>query len=505
MTAAPQARRASEGRPRLGARSLAAAPLHVARPRYDRAELTAGIVHIGIGAFHRAHQAVYVEDLLERRFGPYGIIGVSLRSPSVRDALAPQDGLYTLIQRDGARTDFRIVGSVKQVLVAPENPAAVLDALTASATRLVTITVTEKGYCLAPDGRLDLAHPEIVHDLAHPATPRSAVGFLVEALHRIRAAGLRPPTILSCDNLPSNGDTLRRALRDFAARRDGELARWIEDAVAVPASMIDRIVPATTAADRAEVAEALGLEDRGAVVAEPFRQWVVESDLAPGMPALDEVGVELVTNIAPYERMKLRLLNGCHSALAYLGQLAGYEYVADAMGDPALRRFLDRMMRMEIAPTLAEFSPGRLADYAAQVLARFGNRAVKHRTWQIAMDGSQKLPQRLLGTIADRLRAGAPLGRLALAVAAWMRFLGARDDRGMPIAISDPRADELMAWAAPGQSDAAIVGNLLDRSRIFPPELAASPVLRQALTGALSSLRERGAKEVLRMPAYGGS
>jgi fructuronate reductase len=490
---------------RLEGRYLAALPAGIRRPAYDRTRLEPGIVHLGIGAFHRAHQAVYVDDLLHKRFGPWGIIGISLRHGAVRDALEPQDGLYTLVVRESARVDYRVIGSVRSVLLASENPEAVLRCLTAPATRLVTATVTEKGYCLAPGGRLDPDHPEIKRDLEAPHSPTSAIGFLVEALRRLRAAGTAPPTILSCDNLPANGRTLRRALLDYASLRGGDLAGWIEETVAVPSTMVDRIVPATTDADRAEVKAALSVEDLGAVVGEPFSQWVIENRLGDGFPNLTEVGVELVPDVAPHERMKLRMLNGCHSSIAYLGQLAGYEFVADALDDPNLRRFLERMMAEEIAPTLPEFPMRQLAAYGAQLVRRFENRAIRHRTWQIAMDGSQKLPQRLLGTIEDRLRSNASVARLTLAVASWMRFLGGKDDRGQAIAVSDPRAEELTRWAGLPQGDGDIVANLVDRSGIFPAALQRSESFRRELVDAVALLRRVGVREALKRSAYGGA
>jgi fructuronate reductase len=505
VTAAPQVWAATAPRARLDDRCLAALPAGIRRPTYDRARLEPGIVHIGIGAFHRAHQAVYIDDFLHKQFGPWGIVGISLRHGAVRDALEPQGGLYTLVERESSHIDYRVIGSVVSVLLATQDPEAVLRRLTVPATSLVTVTVTEKGYCLAPGGRLDPDHPEIRRDLEARHAPRSAIGFLVEALRRIRAAGTAPPSILSCDNLPSNGRTLHRALVDFAALRSDDLAGWIEGTVAVPSTMVDRIVPATTDADMAEVKTALAIEDRGPVVGEPFRQWVVENRLGHGFPNLAEAGVEIVADVAPHERMKLRMLNGCHSSIAYLGQLAGHEFVADAMDDRSLRRFLERMMAEEVAPTLLEFSGQRLAGYAAQLIRRFENRAIRHRTRQIAMDGSQKLPQRLLGTVEDRLRKHASIARLALAVAAWVRFLGGKDDRGRAIEVSDPRARELTAWAEMSQSDDEIVANLVDRSGIFPAAVQQSEIFRRELVQAVALLRGVGVREALKRPAYGGT
>ncbi len=490
---------------RLTPDRLTALPARVVRPDYDRRQAGTGIVHLGIGAFHRAHQAVYVDELNRRRSGPFAITGVSLRHGAVRDALEPQDGLYTVVIRDTARIDYRVIGSVRRVLLAPEDPRAVLDRLVDPATRLVTLTVTEKGYCLAPDRSLDPAHPEIAHDLASPEAPRTAIGFLVEAMRRIRAAGTAPPTVLSCDNLPSNGQLLRRTLAAFAARRAPDLGRWIEASVAVPSAMIDRIVPATTEQDLSDVAAALGVADPGAVVAEPFSQWVIEESVAEGFPDFAAVGVEMVADVAPYERLKLRMLNGCHSSIAYLSQLAGYAFVAEALDDPNMRRFIARMMAEEIAPTLAEFTTQRLADYAATVIRRFENKAMRHRTWQIAMDGSQKLPQRLIGTLADRVQSGAPFGRIALALAAWFRFLAGSDDGGGRIEVSDPRAREMAVLVDSGLPESVAVDNMLRRSGLFPPALAGSAALAAALADDLRLLRHHGARSVLAMQEFGGN
>lgn len=505
MTTPPQPRAAGNTLTRLGPRHLESLPEGWSRPQYDRTQVDCGIVHLGIGAFHRAHQAVYVDALLAQQIGPWGIVGVSLRSPAVRDALLPQGGLYTLVTRAAGGADYRVIGSVKSVLVAPENPEAVLRYLTDRKTRLVTLTVTEKGYCLAPSGRLDMTHPEILHDLKDPNAPKSAVGFLARALQRLRTDGAPPPTILSCDNLPSNGEKLRDAVTSFLAHEDDRAAQWVEREVAFPSSMVDGIVPATTVADLAEVREALGLDDRAAVVAEPFRQWVVEDRFAAGMPPLRDAGVEITHDVAAYERLKLRMLNGCHSATAYLGQLAGFEYIADALADPSLRRYLEHMMADEIAPTLAGFTPERLREYGAELIRRFENPAIRHRTWQISMDGSQKLPQRLIGTIADRLRAGAGATRLTLAVAAWLRFLGGADDAGRAIKVSDPRAAELMNWASGQQPEKEIVDNIVEHSGLFPPELISNQDFRKKVIETLSTLRRLGAKAALKQAAYGGA
>ena len=481
---------------RLGSDRLAALPADMARPGYDRGALVTGIVHLGIGAFHRAHQAVYTEDALNRAFGPWGICGVSLRSPDTRDALAPQGCLYSVAVRGADAERLRVVGSVTEVLVAPEAPEAVLERLTRPTVRVVTLTVTEKGYCHDPaTGALNEEHAGIRHDVATPHRPQTAPGFLVEALDRRRRAGLAPFTVLSCDNLPSNGDTLAGIVRRFASLRDPELGRWVTDHVAFPNSMVDRIVPATTDDDRAAVARRLGCADAWPVMTEPFTQWVIEDRFPAGRPAWEREGAELVADVHPYELMKLRLLNGSHSTLAYLGFLAGYQTVAEAIADPAYALMIRRLMDEEVTPTLAVPLGADLGRYKAALLERFANPALKHRTWQIAMDGSQKLPQRLLGTIRDRLAAGAPFARLALGVAAWMRYVTGRDERGQPIDVRDPLAERLARIAAQAGSDAAALAPaLLSVREVFGDDLPRNPVFATAVTEALRRLLDVGAR-----------
>ncbi len=478
--------------PRLSNATLAGLPATVARPAYDRRGVGIGIVHLGIGAFHRAHQAAYTDAVLAHD-PAWGISGVSLRSPETRDALAPQDGLYTLAVRDDERQTLRIVGSVVELLVAPENPQAVLARMADPAVRIVSLTVTEKGYCHKPaTGELDEAHPDIVHDLAHPERPRSAPGFIVEALARRRAAGAPPFTLLSCDNLPTNGSVLKRIVTRLAALRDEALGAWVAT-IASPSTMVDRIVPATTDADRIAVAAALAAEDRWPVMTEPFSQWVIEDDFPAGRPAWEKAGAVFTTDVAAFEAMKLRLLNGSHSTLAYLGYLAGAETVAEAMALPGMEALVAGMMAEEIAPTLPPLPGLDLAAYRAALLSRFRNRALRHRTWQIAMDGSQKLPQHLLGTIRDRLAAGAPFQRLALGVAAWMRYVQGVDEAGKAIDMRDPLAGRIAALLAPLDAPEDRGAALLGIGEIFGEDLPADQVFREAVLAALTGLTDRGA------------
>jgi fructuronate reductase len=485
---------------RLDEKMLRQLPALVRTPRYERTALPTGIVHLGIGAFHRAHQAVYTEAAIEAGDRDWGIVGVSLRSTDTRDALQPQDCLYTVGVRSGEGDKFQIVGAIRDILVAPENPQAVLDRLCAASVRIVSLTVTEKGYCHDPaTGDLAGNHPDIVHDLADRESPRSVPGFLVEALARRRAIGLAPFTVVCCDNLPANGKTVHRIVTQFAACRDRDLARYIEDNVAFPSTMVDRIVPATTDEDRARVAAALGASDAWPVMTEPFSQWVIEETFPRGRPDWALSGAQFVADVEPYETMKLRLLNGSHSALAYLGYLAGHETVSAAMADPVMSAFIAELMDEEISPTLHVPADADLAGYKRALRERFRNPALKHRTWQIAMDGTQKLPQRLLGTIRHRLAAGAAFERLALVIAAWMLYVRGIGLDGRPIDVRDPLAVELRRRAdAAGQDPAALVSALLALPAVFGSDLAENSRFRERVTAQVGSLLRDGVTATLR-------
>ncbi len=482
---------------RLSRLTLDRLPEGVRKPDYDPACVTIGIVHLGVGAFHRAHQAVFTEAILGGD-PSWGISGVSLRSPETRDALQPQDGLYTLKIQDGEGEQLQVIGSVVELLCAPEDPEAVLRRMADPATRIVSLTITEKGYCHNPaTGTLDEAHPDIVHDLNNPRQPRSATGFIVEALARRATAGIAPFTLLSCDNLPGNGHVLKRVVKRFAELRDPALTSLVRS-VASPSTMVDRIVPATTDSDRDAIATALGLDDAWPVMTEPFQQWVIENDFPLGRPAWEKAGAVFVEDVAVFEMMKLRLLNGSHSTLAYLGYLAGAETVAEAMALPGMEELVEGLMREEATPTLPPLQGFDLAAYRADLLQRFRNPRLRHRTWQIAMDGSQKLPQRLLGTIRDRLKAGAGYERLALGVAAWMRYARGLDEHGQPIDVRDPHAARIAELVRDIAEPERIVDAYLTMRDVFGADLATSAPFRLALVKALTRLVEEGSTATLR-------
>ncbi len=489
--------------PPLSQATLPCLPPGIRRPGYDRRTVTPGIVHLGVGAFHRAHQAAYVEEALAAGDRGWGIVAASLRSPETRDALAPQDGLYALAVRGRDGEALQIVGAVQKILVAPEDPSALLHAMADPAIRIVGLTVTEKGYCHDPaSGELNEDHPDIRADLAAPTKPRSAIGFLVEALRLRREADTPPFTVLTCDNLPRNGHTVGRVVSRYATLRDPDLGRFIAAEVAFPSTMVDRIVPATTDADRLSISERLGLADAWPVVTEPFTQWVIEDRFTLGRPRFDEFGAKLVADVAPYETMKLRLLNGSHSTLAYLGYLAGYATVAETMEDQAFLRLAKNLMDEETGPTLTLPKDADVDAYKRSLIERFRNKALRHRTWQIAMDGSQKLPQRLLAPARERLAQGAPISRIGLGIAAWMRYVTGTDEKGAPIDVRDPLAERLRGLAEGAGRDARRLSKALIGVReVFGEDLSANARFSAAVTDALALLFEVGAKEAARRTA----
>ncbi|HEU4959443.1 MAG TPA: mannitol dehydrogenase family protein [Sphingomonas sp.] len=440
-----------------------------------------GIVHFGPGAFHRAHQADYIDRLIATD-PRWGVALVSLRSGRTVADLAEQDGLYTLAIRD-AEPSLRILGCHTHLL-GPGDAASTRALLAAPETRLVTTTITEKGYCLGPDGTLDLSHPDIAADLAGEGAPVSAIGWIVAGLADRRAAGLEPFVVMPCDNMADNGAKMRAALLAFAAERDPALADWLASELRVPATMVDSITPASDPTFLADVAEQIGLEDRAAVQREAFVQWVVEDVGAIG-PDLASVGVEVTRDVAGFERAKLRILNGSHSTLAYLGLLRGHVSVAEAMGDGELARFVEAMIVEEIAPMLPAVPGLDLDRYRAAVLQRFRNPVIVHALAQIAYDGSQKLPYRLYDTILANRAAGRMPRRALGAVAGWLAFAVARARSGT--LIVDPLGEELARLGASGDAAAVMAGFTAD-PRLCPPALTGDAAAVETIAGALAAL-----------------
>ncbi|MCX5515403.1 mannitol dehydrogenase [Kaistia algarum] len=477
---------------RLDTQRLAALPAAILRPAYDRAAVRPGIVHLGVGAFHRAHEAVAIDDCLAAGDSGWGIVAASLRSPDTRDALNPQDGLYTVVDRDSEGDRFRVIGAILRVLVAPEDPAALVAAMADPNVRIVSLTVTEKGYTRRSDGTLDEDHPDIRHDLAEWGRPRSALGFLAAALEARKAAGVPPFTALSCDNLPSNGATLKALLTRFAELRSPELGTYVRDKVACSSTMVDRIVPATTDSDRALVDDALGVTDAWPVVTEPYYSWVIEDDFPAGRPDIRTPGVLFVEDVAPYELMKLRLLNGAHSTLAYAGLLLGHDNVAAAFTDPDARALVDALWR-ESAATLPDAGLDS-DDYCARLAIRFGNRALRHKLDQIGTDGSEKLPQRIAMPLRENLAAGRKASAQASAIAFWIAALERRG-KG-EFAFTDPRLDRLTTLAAQADANAA-AGDILALLGLGDQLEAA----RALVSPVLELIRREGARAAIRTVA----
>ena len=453
---------------RLSESNADSLPGHVIRPVYDRDKQQIGIVHLGLGAFHRAHQALYTDDAMNHGDRDWLIAGVSLRSPAVRNELAPQDCLYTVAER-GLEDSIRLVGSIARVHVATESPESVIADIAANATRIVTITVTEKGYHRRAEGSLDLANADIAADLDATSAPRTLYGFLREGLARRRDRGMSGITVISCDNLQENGSKLAALLKDFLERSDPELARWVQRECAFPSTMVDRIVPATTDELRADIEKRIGMRDAACVATESFCQWVIEDHFAGPRPRWEAGGAELVTDVRPYETAKLRILNGAHSALAYLGLERGYHYVHEAIDDVAIRSTCERLMRLEAAGSFTAAHGQNLDVYCDTLLARFANQKLQHRLAQIAMDGSQKIPQRWLATLQDQQRSGRSCSAILEALAAWIVHVKGEGDR-----VDDPAAQLLAKlWVERGRD--GIVSALFGERGHFGTEWVATP------------------------------
>jgi mannitol 2-dehydrogenase len=482
----------------LDERSLPSLPSSVSAPTYDRSRVRPGIVHLGVGAFHRSHQAMYLDRLLEQgEAQDWGICGVGVLSSDrgMAEVMAAQDGLYTLVVKhpDGTH-EARVVGSIVEYLFAPDDPEAVVEKMAAETTRIVSLTVTEGGYNFSPvTGEFDATNPDVVSDLQPGALPRTTFGLVTEALVRRRQRGLAPFTVVSCDNIQGNGNVARRSFTAFAALRDPDLGAWVEREVPFPNSMVDRITPATTDEERAEVGRRFGIEDRWPVVCEPFTQWVLEDEFSLGRPPLEDAGVQVVEDVEPYELMKLRLLNASHQALAYFGYLAGYRLVHEAAQDPLFQKFLLGYMEEEATPTLRPVPGIDLGEYRENLIVRFSNPAIRDTLARLAFDGSERIPKWLLPVIKENLTTGGEIRRSAAVVASWGRYCEGVDEEGRPIEVMDRRRDRLMANARRQRedplaflADRELFGDLVDDERFVSHYRA-----------ALDSLHERGARATL--------
>ena len=466
-------------------------------PSFDRAAVATGIVHFGLGNFHRAHQAMYLDRLMSAGHGlDWGICGVGVMpvDQRMRDVLTAQSGLYTLVLKHADGTfEPRIIGSIHEYLYAPDDPEAVIAKLTDPATKIVSLTITEGGYNIdRVTGNFDLSSPGVAADIAG-AVPQTVFGLVTEALRRRRASGTPPFTVMSCDNIQGNGDTARRSFSAFAEARDPQLAAWIESNVAFPNSMVDRITPVTTDADRAMVLEKFGIEDAWPVVCEPFAQWVLEDDFTLGRPAYEEAGVQLVEDVEPYELMKLRLLNASHQAMAYFGYLMGLTYAHEAAADPLIHELLERFMDEEATPTVPPVPGIDLAEYKATLLERFANPEIKDTLARLCQDTSDRIPKWLVPMVRENLDAQRPIRLSASIIASWARYAEGVDEQGDPIEVVDQLAGTLTAIArAQREHPTAFVAN----REIFG-DLAENSRFTSEYLEALSNLESLGAREAL--------
>jgi mannitol 2-dehydrogenase len=467
-------------------------------PTYSRKEVGQSICHVGVGGFHRAHQALYADDLLQKGKNlEWGLCGIGLlpHDIRIRDVLRDQDYLYTVVERELGHDQARIIGSIVNFLYAPENRETVLEKLASPDTKIVSMTITEGGYYLnQATGEFDDQHPDIKHDLEHPEQPNCSFGYLIEALNRRRQRDQPPFTIMSCDNVQSNGHVAQKMLLAFAELRDPAIRNWLERNGAFPNSMVDRITPATTDAHREFVREKFGIDDAWPVVPEAFRQWVIEDHFLHGRPAWEDAGAEMTSDVLPYEKMKMRLLNASHQTMCYIGMLVGHEYADEAMGDAEIVRFVQRMMDEEVTPILDPVPGIDLEDYKRTLIRRFSNPAIKDTLLRLATEGSARIPKFVLPSIVESLSSGTPNRLLIFTVATWFRYLTGTDDRGRELPIIDPLKDRLQERARRGKEDP---GPLLEISELFPAALTQSSVFVNALSEAMRYLYGEGARAAL--------
>lgn len=466
-------------------------------PAYDRRAVKQSIVHIGVGGFYRAHQAVYLDDLLHLPgHAEWGYCGVGLlpSDDRMRDALLSQDCLYTILERSAHGDRPRVIGSLLDFLYAPDDPEAVLEKMAHPDTRIVSLTITEGGYYVNQgNGEFDPQHPDIVYELAHPQAPRCSFGYLAEALDRRRRRGWAPFTIMSCDNLQNNGDVTRKMLLAFTALRDPDLSAWLAEHGAFPNSMVDRITPATTEEHCTLLRQRFGIEDAWPVMTEPFKQWVIEDHFPGGRPAWELVGAQMTLDVLPYEKMKLRLLNASHQALCYIGMLLGYEYAHEAMADQSIRSLVRAMMEREVTPLLPAVQGIDLSEYKQTLIERFSNPAIRDQLSRIGTEGSARIPKFVLPSVREQLERGGPIKLLAFTVACWFRYLNGADDQGRAMTIIDPFADKLREHAIRGGADPRA---LLSLRELFG-ELSDAPLFVEQVGDALYRLYQQGARLAL--------
>ena len=467
-------------------------------PRYDRQKVGQAILHVGVGGFHRAHQALYSDDLLNQgEDAQWGLCGLGLlkHDARLRDVMRSQDCLYTLVERSLEGDTARIIGSIVDFSFAPDDPQKILEQMASPTTRIVSLTITEGGYYIDQStGELNSQHSDLLHDLAHPHEPSCSFGYLLEALDRRRLRGLAPFTLMSCDNIQSNGEVAKKMLMAFAELRDPALRNWMADNCLFPNSMVDRITPATTDEHRNLVQEKFGIDDGWPVMTESFKQWVIEDHFVQGRPKWDQVGAQMTGDVLPYEKMKLRLLNASHQALCYIGMLVGYQLVHETMEDSDIRRLVEKMMDDEVTPILPDVPGIDLAEYKKTLIERFANPAIRDQLSRIGIYGSSGIPKFVLPSVEEQLKRGAPIKLLSFTVAAWFRYLNGLDESGKEMPMLDPMAPALRDRAKAAGKDAR---QLLNMREVFSEELANAPAFVKEVSATLNSFYAEGARATL--------
>lgn len=467
-------------------------------PRYDRQKVGQSIMHVGVGGFHRAHQAVYTDDLLNQGAdSAWGFCGVGLLKHDARihEVMRSQDCLYTVVERSSEGDTARVIGSIVDFAFAPDNREKVLEQMASPDTRIVSLTITEGGYYIASNGELDAQHPELQQDLAKPHEPSCSFGYLLEALDRRRQRGLAPFTLMSCDNVQGNGEVAKKMLMAYAELRDPQLRNWMDENCPFPNSMVDRITPATTDELRTLVGEKFGIEDGWPVMTEPFKQWVIEDHFVQGRPKWEDVGAQMTEDVLPYELMKLRLLNGTHQALCYIGMLLGYQLVHETMEDSDIRTMCEKMMDDEATPTLSPVPGVDLDEYKKSVIERFANPAIRDQLSRIGIYGSSGIPKFVLPSISAQLKSGGPIKQLSFTIASWFRYLNGLDESGKEMPMLDPMAPKLRERAKAAGRDAR---QLLGMREVFSEELASAPAFVEAVSDTLNSFYDKGARATLK-------
>jgi mannitol 2-dehydrogenase len=482
----------------LNSANLSKLDPNVQVPRYDRQKVSQSIMHVGVGGFHRAHQAVYTDDLLNQGGDPtWGFCGVGLlkHDARIRDVLLSQDCLYTVVERSSEGDTARVIGSIVNFAFAPDDREKVLEQMASPSTRIVSLTITEGGYYIDSTGELDGRHPDLQQDLANPHEPSCSFGYLLEALDRRRHRGLAPFTLMSCDNIQGNGEVAKKMLTTFAELRDPALRNWMDENCLFPNSMVDRITPATTDELRNLVTEKFGIGDGWPVMTEPFKQWVIEDHFVQGRPKWEEVGAQMTGDVLPYELMKLRLLNGTHQALCYIGMLLGSQLVHETMEDPDIRALCQKMMDDEATPTLSPVPGVDLDEYKKSVIERFANPAIRDQLSRIGIYGSSGIPKFVLPSISAQLKRGGPIKMLSFVIASWFRYLNGLDESGKEMPMLDPMAPKLRELARTAGRDAR---QFLGAREVFSEELASEPAFVETVTDILNSFYDKGARATLK-------